>query len=167
VIRLARSSDFPEITRIESDSGRLFREIGLDAVANEAPPTPEQLSAYRRRGIVWVATEENDRPIAYLMAEQVDLRGHIDQVTVSPDFSRRGIGGSLIEVAESWTVERRLAGVSLTTFLDVPWNAPYYRRLGFTVLNEEDWSPALRERVSAEAQRGLAVWPRVVMVKDL
>jgi hypothetical protein len=48
----------------------------------------------------------------------------------------------------------------------VPWNAPYYRRLGFVVVPEELWTPGLRERI-AEETAFFGGWRRVVMAKDI
>ena len=56
-----------------------------------------------------------------------------------------------------------LRGVTLTTFRDVPWNAPFYRRLGFEVLDPEDLTPGLAAAFADEARRGLPVELRVVM----
>jgi hypothetical protein len=51
-------------------------------------------------------------------------------------------------------VERNVAALTLTTFRDVPWNAPYYARLGFEVFAREHWGPAMRQRVAREAAGG-------------
>jgi hypothetical protein len=53
------------------------------------------------------------------------------------------------------------------TFEHVPWNAPYYRRCGFRVLDEREWTPGLRAIREREAVHGLDRWPRVCMRKDL
>jgi hypothetical protein len=58
--------------------------------------------------------------------------------------------------------EGRLA-VTLTTFRDVPWNAPYYERLGFTVVAAADQGPELAAVVAEEAQRIPGDAPRVAM----
>jgi len=49
----------------------------------------------------------------------------------------------------------------------VPWNAPYYRRCGFRVIDDEALTPGLRSIQKAEAAHGLNRWPRVVMLRDL
>ena len=60
-----------------------------------------------------------------------------------------------------------LDALTLTTFRDVPWNAPYYRRCGFRVLDEQEWTPGLRAIREREAGHGLDRWPRVCMRRDL
>ena len=55
------------------------------------------------------------------------------------------------------------AALTLTTFRDVPWNAPYYRRLGFAVLASADQGPQLRALVAREAATIPGGAPRVAM----
>jgi hypothetical protein len=55
----------------------------------------------------------------------------------------------------------------LTTFSDVPWNAPLYRHLGFRVLDDDDIGPELRARRADEAARGLDPASRVCMRRDV
>ncbi|MBW4721226.1 GNAT family N-acetyltransferase [Saccharothrix sp. SC076] len=114
------------------------------------------------RGLhVWVAADPG--PVAWIAAEPVAGFAHVEQVSVHPDHARRGIGAALLDHVESWARERGLAGLTLTTFRDIPWNAPYYRRLGFTDVDEP--SPALAAIVAEEAARGLDPARRVCMVR--
>ncbi len=57
--------------------------------------------------------------------------------------------------------------MTLTTYRDVPWNAPYYARLGFEVVADEDLGPGLRAVRELEVERGLDRWPRVVMTRHV
>jgi hypothetical protein len=57
--------------------------------------------------------------------------------------------------------------VTLTTFADVPWNAPYYRRLGFADVPPGAQGPGLRRLRAHEAEVGLDRWPRVAMARPL
>ena len=45
--------------------------------------------------------------------------------------------------------------MTLTTYSEVPWNAPYYERCGFHRLDEAQWTPSLRAIRAAEAAAGL------------
>jgi hypothetical protein len=51
----------------------------------------------------------------------------------------------------------------LTTFRDVPWNMPFYARVGFEVIPPEQLSPALCSVVEEESRRGLDRTRRVAM----
>ena len=62
--------------------------------------------------------------VAYLLLDIVDAAAHIDQVSVHPSHARRGLGRTLIEAAADWAAGEGLESLTLTTFAEVPWNAP-------------------------------------------
>ncbi|MFD1048274.1 GNAT family N-acetyltransferase, partial [Kibdelosporangium lantanae] len=106
---------------------------------------------------VWVA---GDPPVAFAYADWLDGRLHLHQIAVHPSYVRQGIGSALMARVISAAGS---AGVKLTTFRDVPWNGPWYEKLGFRELHE--LTPALAALV--EAERGLAdLGPRVVMYRN-
>ena len=154
---------------IERAAGEAFRGLGMGAIADDEPLPWDVLEGYRAAGRAWVAADGDDRAVAYLLVDAVDGAAHIEQVSVHPDAARRGVGRALIEHLASVARERGLTALTLTTFADVPWNAPYYARLGFRRLDEGD--PGLTEglrRISRdEAAHGLAAWPRVCMRREL
>ena len=167
MIRAARPADLPRIRDIEAAAGELFREIGMDAIADDPPPAEGDLAPYLGGGRAWVATDAADNPIAYVLVDVIDDWAHIEQVTVHPLHSRKGHGSSLIDHAERWAAAHNLDGMTLTTFQDVPWNAPYYERLGFVHVPEQAWSDGLRQIVRQENHHGLNAWPRVVMKRKI
>ena len=57
--------------------------------------------------------------------------------------------------------------LTLRTYRDVPWNAPFYARLGWTPLPEAGWGPGMHALVEAEDVDGLDVTQRVAMVRAL
>jgi GNAT superfamily N-acetyltransferase len=145
----------------------MFRDLGMDKVADDDPGSVEELAAFQRAGRALVYPDEHDGPVAYLLLGVIDGYAHVEQVSVHPGHGRRGIGRALIEAADEWGCARDLAGLALTTYAQVPWNAPYYRRLGFHALPGPDVPPGLRAVREHEAARGLDAWPRVVMVRAL
>lgn len=57
--------------------------------------------------------------------------------------------------------------LTLTTFAHIPWDAPYYARLGFETISPDQLTPGLREIRRHEASAGLDAWPRVVLSRPL
>ncbi|GAA4977754.1 GNAT family N-acetyltransferase [Kineococcus glutinatus] len=163
MIRLARPQDLPRLRDVERAAGEPFRDLGMDAVADDEPPTTAELAAHRARGRAWVATDEQDVPVGYLLLDVVDGAAHVEQVSVHPAWARRRLGGRLLEAADGWAAEHGLTAVTLTTFADVPWNAPWYARLGFAVVPDEEAGPGLLAVRRHERERGLEAWPRVSM----
>lgn len=166
-IRPAAPAELPALQDVERAAGAPFRDVGMPDVADDEPPAPDVLERYRRAGRCWVAADERDRPVAYLIAEPVDDALHVEQVSVHPDAARRGVGRALLDHAAAHAREQGLTALTLTTFADVPWNAPYYARLGFRTLGESELTPGLRRIRAEEAGHGLDRWPRVCMRKDV
>ncbi|MFB9352291.1 GNAT family N-acetyltransferase [Streptomyces heliomycini] len=160
----AAPGDLPALQDIERAAGEPFRGLGMPDVADDEPPALDVLERHRRAGRCWVAAEApDDRPVAYLIAEPVDGALHVEQVSVHPRAARRGVGRALLAHAAGHARERGLTALTLTTFADVPWNAPYYARLGFRTLDGPGLTPGLRRIRAEEAAHGLDRWPRVCM----
>ncbi|MFF7307898.1 GNAT family N-acetyltransferase [Streptomyces sp. NPDC008137] len=162
-VRPATAAELPALQDIERAAGVPFRDLGMPEIADDEPPGLDVLECYRRAGRCWVAVDERDQPVAYLLAEPVDGALHIEQVSVHPRAARRGVGRDLLAHAAGHAREQGLTALTLTTFADVPWNAPYYSRLGFHTLPEPDLTPGLRTIRATEAEHGLDRWPRVCM----
>lgn len=165
-IRPAAPGELPVLQDIERAAGAPFRDLGMPDVADDEPPALNMLERYREAGRCWVAAL-GERPVAYLIAEPVDDALHVEQVSVHPLAARRGVGRALLTHAAGHAREHGLTALTLTTFADVPWNAPYYTRLGFRALTEPELTPGLRRIRAEEAGHGLSRWPRVCMRADV
>lgn len=60
-----------------------------------------------------------------------------------------------------------MPALTLTAYTEVPWNGPYYERLGFRYLAAEEETPGLRAIRRHERAHGLDAWPRACMRRDL
>jgi GNAT superfamily N-acetyltransferase len=166
VIRRAEQRDLQRLQDIERSAGAAFRDIDMAAIADDDPPTSTDLQAYQAQGRAWVATDDtadDDIAVAYLLVDVVDEAAHIEQVSVAPSHAHRGLGRRLIETAASWAGDRGLDAVTLTTFAEVAWNAPYYARLGFTVIPDGEIGPGMLAVRRHERELGLDAWARVCM----
>ena len=162
-IRVARPDDLALLLAIEQAAGQPFRSLDMDLVADDDPGTVEELARYAECGRAFVSVDAHDRPVGYLLLAVVDGAAHVDQVSVHPDHARQGIGRALIEHAVAWARSQGLTAVTLTTFVEVPWNGPYYERLGFSYVADGEQTPGLRAIREAERVSGLDAWPRACM----
>jgi GNAT superfamily N-acetyltransferase len=167
VVRAARAAEFPALQAIKSAAGQMFCDIGMPEVADYDPWPVPVLAASQQAGRLWVLAGQADEPVAYLMAGLVDGCMHIEQVTVHPGSARRGLGRALLEHAASRAAADGLPALTLTTYAHVPWNAPYYARCGFHILDDAELTPELRAIRPREAVAGLDRWPRVCMRRDV
>lgn len=159
MIRAGREDELETLREIEVSAGECFAGIGMDEIAGDEPPSVATLQDYQRDGRLWVW---GDPAVAYLIAEWVDGCLHIEQVSVRADHAGQRIGRRLIEHVAA----RAGRPLTLTTFADVPWNAPYYERLGFRRLAADELTDGLRRIRADEAGRGLDRWPRVAMRRE-
>ncbi|MFF2045765.1 GNAT family N-acetyltransferase [Kitasatospora sp. NPDC058170] len=163
-IRAVTREELPLLAALERAAGAPFAAIGMPEIAEDEPPALPELARYLDEGTALVALDDLGAPVGYLLAEPVDGALHIEQVSVHPGHARRRIGRALINHLAAGTDAPAL---TLTTFADVPWNAPYYARCGFRPLSDAELTPGLREIRRQEAAHGLDRWPRLCMRKEL
>jgi GNAT superfamily N-acetyltransferase len=102
-----------------------------------------------------------------VVAALVDGRLHVEQVSVDPACAGRGIGAALIDHVAGLARATGRPALTLTTFRDIPWNAPYYARLGFAELPEAEQGPQLRALVAHERTAIPGDHPRIAMIRRL
>jgi GNAT superfamily N-acetyltransferase len=152
-VRLAVLEDAASLPEVEQSAGNSFHLIpDLAWVADDGVMPAEQHREYIARAAEWVAESDTGTLLAFLAAEQIGSELHIWELAVREDYQRQGIGVRLVEAALAVARQRRLEALTLTTFNDVPWNAPWYARLGFEVVTDH---PRLATIVRAETERGL------------
>ena len=167
IIRVARRDELALLVAIERAASESFRSLGMDLVADDDPGSVEELARYAESGRAFVSVDTQERPVGYLLLDIVDAAAHVEQVSVHPNHARRGIGRGLIEQAVTWARSHGLAALTLTTYVEVPWNGPYYKRLGFSYLATGEETPGLRAIREAERASGLDAWPRACMRLDV
>ncbi|MFC8720310.1 GNAT family N-acetyltransferase [Kitasatospora sp. NPDC057198] len=153
-VRPAAPADLPHLPALQLAAGQAFHAVGMGAVADQPPPAAAEFAPPQRLGLLWVAADGN-RLAGFVLARPLDGRAHVEQVSVHPSYAGRRLGARLIDRVEEWAAEQRMPAVTLSTFRSVPWNAPYYLRLGFREVPPADLTPALRELLAEEAAFGL------------
>jgi len=167
-IRGVRPGDVGRLQAIQLAAGDAFRNVGMSSVA-ESPPLPaESLSGYRKAGRAWAAVDDHDEPVGFVVADVIDGAVHIEQVSVHPAHARQRIGAMLLDHVAGWAARQGLAALTLITFRGVPWNAPYYERLGFRELAPAELTPGLAALWAAAPGTGRDSSPeRVCMRREL
>lgn len=154
VVRTSVPEEFERLRWIELESDLLYETVGIGPF-DEDP----SLAGLAGATVVFAA---GDPAVGFVSVDLVDGDAHIDQLSVLPERGGRGIGRDLLDRAVRWAREEGLSGVTLTTFRDVPWNAPFYARVGFEVV--ETPGPELAAIRAHERATGIdAMGPRVAM----
>jgi GNAT superfamily N-acetyltransferase len=164
IIQPARPHDLQALPLIERAAAAIFRTTPYAYLADDDPVSAEVDLAHE---YVWVAVNQADQPIAFAIVRLLDESVHLHELDVHPDYARQGLGRRLIATVAEWARARGATALTLTTFADVPWNGPYYARLGFRTLNLTTLSPGLQAVRQAEVEAGLPMAHRICMQLDL
>ena len=155
-IRPARPDELAELIEVERAADRLFPLAGYGET-----PGPASLDELRAATALLVS---GDPPVGYARLEVVDGRAHLEGLSVRPRFMRQGRGSELVRAALAWAAEHGYPEITLCTFAEVPWNGPFYAKLGFVELTE--LTPGLQELRETERKLGLdAMGRRVVLIR--
>ncbi|WP_449253593.1 GNAT family N-acetyltransferase [Brevundimonas naejangsanensis] len=156
-VRPTHAADIGHLDAIERSSATLFRTIpDLAWLADDRTAGPEAHAHAVAQGLSWVAVDEADQPVGFLIAaieDDADL--HVLELSVGADHQGRGAGRALMQMARREAEARALQALTLTTFRSVAWNAPFYARLGYVELAAETAPSYLREALAAQAEHGL------------
>ena len=166
-IRPLAADQLADIRAIEDAAGRAFARIGMREIADNDLPTLDTLAWYQAGGRAWAALAGDDRPVGFILVDVVDGNAHVEQVSVHPGAAGHRLGAALIDHVGAWAAQCGMPALTLTTFTDVPWNGPYYERLGFRPIPDADLGPGLRGVRDEEIRRGLDRWPRTAMIREL
>lgn len=162
LIRRSRVDDLPLLVEIERAAAALFEGHDVAASVLADSTSIEQFRVAHDQELLWVA-DWDAVPVGFAFVEIVDGCAHLDELDVHPRVGRRGIGSMLVRAVCAWAGGRIPAVLTLTTFRDIPWNEPFYRRLGFEEAPASEIGPELGELLRGEAARGLDPTRRLVM----
>ena len=155
----------PAIRDIEREAAQRFLGSPEAWIAGD-PPAPESLLDSRLEdGGLWVACLDGERPVAALRFRPLGDSLYIEQIDVLPAFSGLRLGAALLDWADDLAREAGYAALVLSTFRDIPWNAPWYGRIGFEVIGV--LPPELETLRSEHLARGLDESRRVFMRRDV
>ena len=155
------------LPEIERAAAELFVGHGIPESVITEETSETDFRCAQRDGLLWVAVSGTGVPVGFAWVEILDGAAHLEEVDVHPAHGRRGVGSALVRAVCDWARQSTLSAVTLTTFRDIPWNAPFYARLGFRELAADRLSPVLATLVREEAARGLESARRVVMIFEV
>jgi GNAT superfamily N-acetyltransferase len=161
-IAAARPGDLALLPAIELAAATLLAGHAPASVLAETTSQTD-LEDAQRRGCLWVALAEGV-PVGFAQIAVLEHGiAHLEEIDVHPEHGRRGLGRRLTLAVCRWAATNGYSWVTLTTFRDVPWNMPFYARLGFEEIPPKELSPALLSVIDDETRRGLDPSRRVAM----
>ena len=166
-LRLARPADasaMPEIERAAAAFAAVPELAGLDLARTRTPiRTEADFARLIRKGHSLVA-HVGETLAGFLVAERFSRELHIWEMDVAPAFQRQGIGAGLVRAAQIDARNSGITALTLTTFRDMAWNAPFYARLGFEEVTALDAHIRLAGELANEVDDGLPAERRCAMI---
>jgi GNAT superfamily N-acetyltransferase len=159
-IRRAAPNDYLAVESIENAADQLL----IDRLSPDSwQPAPSGLSRAEEPGFVFVAEDtEAGSIVGFVHVLEHDGIAHLEQLSVLPQDGRRGYGRRLLEAAMHEARSRGYERLTLRTYADVPWNAPFYGRVGF--VETEPTTDFHKFLVDVEERLGLARYGRRVQM---
>jgi GNAT superfamily N-acetyltransferase len=162
----ARREELARLPEIERRAARRFSSEDLaPELRDDVTPVADYEEAHLD-GRLFVARDD-ESVVGFVHLVWLAEGAHLEELDVEPEFGRRGIGRRLVEAACDWARAQGCDAITLSTFREVPWNAPFYARLGFESIPIADLSSAQRALREREARDGLDPARRVIMVRAL
>lgn len=155
-VRLARADELNVLFEIDDDSAKLYRTAG---VVIDLPATHPFIADERRRwaasvsrGWTLLALDESGEAVGFAAVDVLDGAAYLDQLSVRMRAMRRGVGKRLIRQASALGEKLGNEVIWLTTYGHLPWNRPFYERLGFVTMPEAEWGPGVVHHVEAQRE---------------
>jgi len=162
-VRKALAEDLPCIPQIEKEAAALFSAYGYEAAVLADLTTLNELQNALEKGLLWVA-EDQSHVVGFAFAETILSGLILSEVDVLPSSGRKGIGKALVENVMDHAQLYGCKCLFLTTYKNIPWNMPFYKKLGFKVLPENEYPADINMIVNREHNYGLDKSVRVVMI---
>lgn len=160
IIRPAVSEDAEVLHAIEAHADALL----IDSLgAPEWPPAGDGAERLGAPGFVLVVEDpDGSSPVGFVHVLDADGHAHLEQLSVLPSAGRQGHGRRLVSAALDEARERGYTRMSLRTYAEIPWNAPFYASCGF--LESIPETPFQRSLVDTEASLSLDRYGRRVQM---
>lgn len=166
-IRPRDPADDAHLVATENAANRLFAEHGYPELAEGGFPDVDEFRRMIGDGAAFVAEEAGGTPVGYAVLKPLGRLSHLRELAVHPAHGRKGLGRALVAAVIAAARKADSAGVSLTTFRDIPFNQPFYTSIGFRELPLAAAPSALVEAFHREVPGGVEPTRRVLMLLPL
>ncbi|MBI1186745.1 MAG: GNAT family N-acetyltransferase [Alphaproteobacteria bacterium] len=165
-LRPARNEDIPLLQAIERAAAELFRPLGLLTLEGLSDVVSDAEHRANIAAGLALAIEQDGAAVGYATGYAVESAVYLHQLDVHPDHQRRGLGRRLVDAFCARAKAQGANAVILSTFRDVPWNAPFYRTCGFADVQRPNYAPWM-QAIEADQARMLDIDTRVFMRRPL
>lgn len=152
------------LPQIERASDQRYIDVGFFK-EEDIGPDDFTLERYEQSGgDTLVAVDGADKPIGFVHFIDLLHGPHVEELSVIPEWGRMGIGSALIAQVVGRAERANGFAVTLSTDFTVPWNSPFYEKLGFEGVSPMALGPDYLAIRAKETARGLNPRTRHMMV---
>ena len=163
-IRLAQADELQRLNDIEEAASKLFESTSFALEVDQEPLSIELLQEQQKQELVWVVVDDHERPVGFAVVIIMGDRAHLHELSVDPAHGRQGLGTRLMKKVIQFAKTSGLDGVTLSTFRDAAWNAPFYYKLGFREMSEDEIGRNLGNIRDKADEMALPVSERILMI---
>lgn len=165
--RFAVPAEAERIRAIEYDAAQRFADVGMVGIATARPMDLAFVHRKIAASEVIVSVRGEANCVGFAMFAPMKADFYLEELDVLTAFAGQRIGAALIECVVGLARAAGAQRLVLSTFRNVPWNAPYYRRLGFQEIAEESLDERLFALRAIRVARGLDESKRVFMWREV
>ena len=163
-IRLARPTDAEAFHAVEEDAAGLLREE--PSLADIPVPPSTSADDYRasiKRGQCLTATID-DEVVGFAAAGRIGRELHLHELSVAREHQGKRIGSTLLRALKIDAVNSGVRAITLNTYRDIPWNAPFYAKHGFVEVENFEGRPHLAQSLDDAVALGMPRERRCAMI---
>lgn len=163
-VRLAQLQDIPQLVAVDRSAAQLFRQWAeLAFIADDDVMGPQQHADFITQQREWLMVNAAGQIAGFIAVQSLQSSWHIVELSVASNWQRQGVGKRLLAEVAAQARQQGVQRLTLTTFVEVPWNAPYYHLLGFRRLPVTQLDAQLQNFLAQEVERGFAANSRCAM----
>jgi len=166
-IEPAKPEHLVALPAIERAAAEIFPKGMISDEAKDYVLSLEEFEKALAKKHLWVAITTANQPVGFALVtvNTSDKSAMLAELDVDPAHQQKGLGAAMVQTVIKWARQKGFKHLLLTTFSNVPWNAPFYKKMGFRILSRNELTAALEAFLEKEDQLGLK--NRVAMQLDL
>ncbi|KAG9245321.1 acyl-CoA N-acyltransferase [Calycina marina] len=165
--RRGQLRDIPLLGPLERSAAEIFRTVNMDSLLDLPTLSRFNLTSLIDAGHLWVAVDRYDQLMGFIGGENIGGNFHIVELSVAQRFQGNGIGKMLMARMMDDVKREGFRATTLTAFRSIPWNGPFYRKLGFMEVDLGEMGHDYMKIWQNEGSLGLDMGQRCLMGRIL
>lgn len=153
----ATVSQIAQISVIEKSAAGIFPPGSIPKHLEAVVVDDKELFTAIEENRLWVILENgNDNPLGFVLVRYFGNILYLAEIDVLPEYGRQGLGTALLSHVIHHGLDNAFAAIYLTTFATIPWNAPFYARHGFSIVEDDLLPDPIKEIIDHERELGFS-----------